>query len=87
MTQAPGVRQTSPKRGTNRRRASQVAQMVKNLPAMQETQVQSLGWEDPLDAVLSTGIPHIPRLQCPMPATSLGAQAVKNPPAVQETQL
>ena len=28
--------------------ASLVAQMVKNLPAMQETQVQSLGWEDPL---------------------------------------
>ena len=26
-----------------------VAQMVKNLPAMQETQVQSLGWEDPLE--------------------------------------
>ena len=24
-----------------------VAQMVKNLPAMQETWVQSLGWEDP----------------------------------------
>ena len=23
-------------------------QAVKNLPAMQETQVQSLGWEDPL---------------------------------------
>ena len=23
--------------------------MVKNLPAMQETQVQSLGWEDPLE--------------------------------------
>ena len=22
--------------------------MVKNLPAMQETQIQSLGWEDPL---------------------------------------
>ena len=30
-------------------RASQVAQMVKNLPAMQETQVRSLGWEDPLE--------------------------------------
>ena len=30
------------------RRASLVAQMVKNLPAMQETQVQSLGWGDPL---------------------------------------
>ena len=26
---------------------SQVAQLVKNLPAIQETQVQSLGWEDP----------------------------------------
>ena len=28
--------------------ASLVAQMVKSLPAVQETQVQSLGWEDPL---------------------------------------
>ena len=26
-----------------------VAQMVKNLPAMQETCVQPLGWEDPLE--------------------------------------
>ena len=26
-----------------------MAQMVKNLPAMQETQVKSLGWEDPLE--------------------------------------
>ena len=26
-----------------------VAQMVKNPPAMQETRVQSLGWEDPLE--------------------------------------
>ena len=30
-------------------RASQVAQLVKNLPAMQETQVRFLGWEDPLE--------------------------------------
>ena len=29
--------------------ASLVVQMVKNLPAMQETQVQSLGGEDPLE--------------------------------------
>ena len=29
--------------------ATLVAQTVKNLPAMQETQVQSLGWEDPLE--------------------------------------
>ena len=28
--------------------ASLVAQMVKNLPSMQETWVRSLGWEDPL---------------------------------------
>ena len=28
---------------------SLVAQMVKNLPAMQETWVPSLGWEDPLE--------------------------------------
>jgi len=26
-----------------------VAQLVKNLPAMRETWVQSLGWEDPLE--------------------------------------
>ena len=30
-------------------RASLVAQPVKNLPAMRETWVQSLGWEDPLE--------------------------------------
>ena len=29
--------------------ASQVAQLVKNLPAMWETWVQDLGWEDPLE--------------------------------------
>ena len=29
--------------------ASLVAQMVKNLPAMQETRVRSLGWEGPLE--------------------------------------
>ena len=34
--------------------ASLVAQIVKNLPAMQETQVQSLGWEDPLEKGMAT---------------------------------
>ena len=29
--------------------ASLVAQLVKNLPAMQKTWVRSLGWEDPLE--------------------------------------
>ena len=28
---------------------SLVAQRIKHLPAMRETQVQSLGWEDPLE--------------------------------------
>ena len=28
--------------------------MVKNLPAMQETQVQALGWEDPLENGMAT---------------------------------
>ena len=32
-----------------KQRASLVAQMVKNRSAMQETQVQSLGQEDPLE--------------------------------------
>ena len=31
-----------------------VAQIVKNLPAMQETQVQSLGQEDPLEKGMAT---------------------------------
>ena len=34
--------------------ASLVAHMVKNLPVMQEMQVQSLGWEDPLEKEMAT---------------------------------
>ena len=44
--------------------ASLVAQMVRNPPAMQETRVRSLGWEDPLEkgmpthsSILAWGIP------------------------------
>ena len=33
---------------------SLVAQLVKNLPAMQETWVRFLGWEDPLEKKLAT---------------------------------
>ena len=33
---------------------SLVAQLVKNLPAMWETWVQSLGWEDPLEKEMAT---------------------------------
>ena len=34
--------------------ASLVAQTVKNPPAMWETQVRSLGWEDPLEELMAT---------------------------------
>ena len=45
--------------------ASPVAQMVKNLPAMWETQVQSLGWENPLQKGMAT-VSSIPCLENPM---------------------
>ena len=35
-------------------RASLVAQLVNNPPAMRETWVQSLGWEDPLEKEKAT---------------------------------
>ena len=34
--------------------ASLVAQLVKNPPAMQQTWVRSLGWEDPLEEGMAT---------------------------------
>ena len=33
---------------------SLVAQRLKRLPGMQETQVRSLGWEDPLEKEMAT---------------------------------
>ena len=38
----------------NRAEISLVAQMVKDLPATQETWVQSLGWDDPLEKGMAT---------------------------------
>ena len=35
-------------------RASLVAQRLKRLPAMRETRVRSLGWEDPLEKEMAT---------------------------------
>ena len=37
-----------------KRGSSQVAQTVKTLPEMWETQVESLGWEDPLEKGMAT---------------------------------
>ena len=38
----------------NNLQVSHVAQLVKNLPAVQETWVRSLGWEDPLEKEMET---------------------------------
>ena len=54
-------------------RASLLAQLVKNPPAMQETWVQSLGWEDPLEQGKAT---HSTVLawRIPWTAQSMGSQ-------------
>ena len=39
---------------TYKQEASLVAQKVKRLPAMRETWVWSLGWEDPLEKEMAT---------------------------------
>ena len=58
--------------------ASQVAQMVKNPPTMQKTQVQSLGQEDPLEKELATRFSilawRIPRTEEPGQLQSMGSQ-------------
>ena len=58
--------------------ASLVAQMVKNLPAVRETQVQSLGWEDPLEKEMATHSStlawKIPWMEEPGRLQSMGSQ-------------
>ena len=60
--------------------ASLVAQKVKILPAMQETQVQSLGWEDPLEKEMamhsSILTQRIPWTEEPSGLQSMGSQRV-----------
>ena len=57
-------------------RASLVAQTVKNLPAVQETWIRSLGWEDPLEEGMT---PHsnILALRIPWTETPGGRQTMK----------
>ena len=57
--------------------ASLVAQTVKNLPAVQETWVRSLGWEDPLEKEMAT---HSSILACRISRT-------KGPGGLQSTAL
>ena len=60
--------------------ASLVAQTVKNLPAMQVTQVRVLGWEDPLGKEMATHSSilawRIPRTEEPGGLQSMGSQRV-----------
>ena len=48
-----------------KQKASLVAQMVKDLPAMRETWVQSLDWEDPLEEGIESHS-RIPAWRMPM---------------------
>ena len=56
--------------------------MVKNLSAMQETQLQSLGWEDPLEREMATHSSilarRIPRKEEPGELQSVGLQRVRH---------
>ena len=60
--------------------ASQVVQMVKNLPAMQETRVRFLGQEDPLEEEMATHSStlawKIPWTEKPGRLQSMGLQRV-----------
>ena len=62
--------------------ASLVDQMVKNLPAMREGWVQSLGWEDPLEKGMATHSRilawRIPWREEPGGLQSLGSQSVRH---------
>ena len=62
--------------------ASLVAQRLKRLPAMQETWVRSLGWEDPLEKEMAThsSIPawRIPWMEEPGGLQSTGSQRVRH---------
>jgi len=54
--------------------------MVKHVPTMQETQVQSLGWEDPLEKEMATHssilVWKIPWMEEPGRLQSMGSQRV-----------
>ena len=59
-----------------------VAQTVKNLPAIQETQVQSLGWEDTLEKGMAIQFSILawrtPRTEKPGRPQSMGSQRARH---------
>ena len=66
-----------------------IAQTVKNLSAMQETRVQSLGWEDPLEKWVATHSSilawRIPWTEEPGRLQSLGSQSLSHNWAINTT--
>ena len=54
-----------------------VAQLVKNPPAMRETWVRSLGWEDPLEKGKATHS-NILAWRIPWTVESMGSQRVRH---------
>ena len=64
------------------RRASLVAQTVKSLPVMQDTQVRSLGWEDALEKGVATHSSVLawktPWTEEPGGLQSMGSQRVRH---------
>ena len=64
--------------------------MVKNLPAMQETPVQSLGWEDPLEKEMATHSSILawttPWTEEPDMLQSMGSQRVRHDLATAQQQ-
>ena len=58
--------------------ASVVAQMVGNPPAMQETWVQSLGWEDPLEEGMAIDSSILALTEEPGGLQSMGLQRVEH---------
>ena len=59
-----------------------MVQTVKRLPAMQETWVKSLGWEDPLEKEMATHSSilawKIPWMEKPGRLQSMGSKRVKH---------
>ena len=53
--------------------------MIKNLPAMRETWIQSLGWKDPLEKIMATHSSilarRIPWTEDPGKPQSMGSQS------------
>ena len=69
-----------------------VAQLVKNLPAMQETHIQPLGWEDPLKKAMAAHFKNgilawrVAWTEEPGMLQSMGSQRVRNSLATKQQQ-